>query len=47
MVTSLQTELNHNHQTSAEDADDEIDYEQVVETALQGVLFTTVGGFPF
>lgn len=46
MVTSL-PHLNPNHQTSAGDVDDGIDYEQVVKTALQGVLFTTVGGFPF
>lgn len=47
MVTSVQTELDHNHETSAEDADDDVDYEQVVKLALPGVLFTTVGGFPF
>lgn len=36
MVTSLQTELNPSHQTSAEDVDDDMDGGQVVKAALHG-----------
>lgn len=36
MVTSLRTGLNPVHQTSAEDVDDDIDYEQVMKTAPAG-----------
>lgn len=45
MATSLQTELNANHQTCAEDADDDVDCEQVVKTALQGGIVYTSRGF--
>lgn len=45
MVTNVQTELNHKHKTSAEDADDDTDYKQVAKTALRGGFVYDSWGF--